>query len=338
MGGKSDQLAKLASRQRQAPSNSVSEIERRAAAAAAGVAARHGDASATSQTLPNSSAVAFRPAAPEVPRFASGIVDLPLDKIDDNPYNVRALYPAEDLSDLAMSIQANGQEQPIKAFPKPDGSGRYISVFGHRRRRACAIAGKLTVRAELCAPMNDRELYSASDAENGFRTQQTPIDDALVWQKLLKDKVFNTQSELAAASRKSEGTVAKTLALLEMPATLLDYVKEHPQRFGLRVAYELYTLAKKGFQTEALDLAKRVVVEELAAKEVESTAKHIASPKERKEKESSRQYKLTPNDIYLSGVIKDFDSGRVIVEVSVSSPEDRARLVTTLKRTLGVPN
>lgn len=340
MSGKADELKKLASRPKTTLGNSVSEIERRVAAAEEGVASRQ-DTPLASTVAPLAVTLSTKPAvttSSEEVRFAGGLVDLPLDKIDDNPYNVRALYPAEDISDLAMSIQANGQEQPIKAFLRPDGSGRYVSVFGHRRRRACAIAGKATVRAELCQAMNDRELYAASEAENSYRTQQTPIDNALVWKKLLQDDVFGTQAELAAASRTSESTVAKTLSLLDMPESLLAYLKEHPKSFGLRVAYELQTLARKGHQQEALDLATRVVMEDLTAKEVEATAKIIANPKERKEKESSRQYKVSPGGRFLSGVIKDFDSGRVLLEVSVAAAEERARLVQSLKETLGIPN
>ena len=75
------------------------------------------------------------------------IYDIPLDLIDDfpgHPYQVRM---DEDMDQLVESIKERGIITPVTLRPKED--GRYEMVSGHRRKKACEIAGMTTIKADV---------------------------------------------------------------------------------------------------------------------------------------------------------------------------------------------
>ena len=75
------------------------------------------------------------------------IHDIPLDLIDDfpgHPYQVRM---DEDMDQLVESIKERGIITPVTLRPKED--GRYEMVSGHRRKKACEIAGMTTIKADV---------------------------------------------------------------------------------------------------------------------------------------------------------------------------------------------
>jgi len=75
------------------------------------------------------------------------IHDIPLDLIDGfpgHPYQVRM---DEDMDQLVESIKERGIITPVTLRPKDD--GRYEMVSGHRRKKACEIAGMTTIKADV---------------------------------------------------------------------------------------------------------------------------------------------------------------------------------------------
>src|SRR5439155_316724 len=73
------------------------------------------------------------------------IVEIPLDLIDENPYQTRRTFDAAALNELAESIKANGLAQPVVV--RAGTNGRYVLVLGERRCRASKLAGKASVAA-----------------------------------------------------------------------------------------------------------------------------------------------------------------------------------------------
>ena len=75
------------------------------------------------------------------------IYDIPLSEIDefpDHPFQVRL---DEDMDQLVQSIRERGLITPVTLRQKDD--GRYEIVSGHRRCKACELAGMDTVKAEI---------------------------------------------------------------------------------------------------------------------------------------------------------------------------------------------
>ena len=78
------------------------------------------------------------------------IREIPLELIDsfpDHPYKVR---DDEDMLQLVESIKIRGVITPATVRQKED--GRYELVSGHRRKRACEIAGFKTLRGRGTEP------------------------------------------------------------------------------------------------------------------------------------------------------------------------------------------
>lgn len=75
------------------------------------------------------------------------IYDIPLDQIDDFPDHPFQVRLDEDMDQLVESICANGIITPVTLRQKED--GRYEMIAGHRRKKACEIAGFETIKAEI---------------------------------------------------------------------------------------------------------------------------------------------------------------------------------------------
>ncbi|MDD5911706.1 MAG: ParB/RepB/Spo0J family partition protein [Bacteroidales bacterium] len=75
------------------------------------------------------------------------IHDIPLDLIDDFPEHPYQVRMDEDMDQLVESIKERGIITPVTLRPKED--GRYEMVSGHRRKKACEIAGMTTIKADV---------------------------------------------------------------------------------------------------------------------------------------------------------------------------------------------
>ena len=75
------------------------------------------------------------------------IYDIPLTEIDDFPDHPFKVKMDEDMDQLVASIKERGLITPITLRPKEN--ERYEIVSGHRRKKACELAGLETVKAEV---------------------------------------------------------------------------------------------------------------------------------------------------------------------------------------------
>lgn len=75
------------------------------------------------------------------------IYDIPLNEIDDFPDHPFKVRLDEDMDQLVESVKSRGVITPVTLRQKED--GRYEIVSGHRRRKACELAGLETVPAEI---------------------------------------------------------------------------------------------------------------------------------------------------------------------------------------------
>ena len=111
------------------------------------------------------------------------IYDIPLDMIDDFPDHPFKVRLDEDMDQLVESIKERGLITPITLRQKDD--GRYEIVSGHRRKKACEIAGLETVRAEIKELSRDeaiilmvesnlqRSVILPSEKQNAFGSNET---------------------------------------------------------------------------------------------------------------------------------------------------------------------
>ena len=85
------------------------------------------------------------------------IFDIPISEIDDFPDHPFKVKIDEDMDQLVQSIKERGIITPVTLRPKED--GRYEIVSGHRRKKACEIAGLDTVKAEVREMSRDEAIH-----------------------------------------------------------------------------------------------------------------------------------------------------------------------------------
>lgn len=146
-----------------------------------------------------------------------------VDLIDHNPLNARteAEIEADPATDeLAASLGPNGPEQPI-SVRAVDG-GRFVVVFGCRRRVACKRKGIKFVQC-LVRNSDDNSALVARLLENLQRQDLTPVQEAKELHAL-QQALKLTQQEVAAKCGKGQAFVSMRLSLLKLPEGLQELI------------------------------------------------------------------------------------------------------------------
>jgi ParB family chromosome partitioning protein len=266
-------------------------------------------------------------AAPSTPANGIYLAMVPLDQIDPNPFNARRIYRPTRVSELAASIGAHGQEVPGTGTRRGD---RVVLAAGHYRLRALKVLGASTMALMIHEGLTDRDLYAFSYRENAEREGHSALDNAMAWRELLDQGVYASETEIAEVTGMSLSNVNKTMAALRLSAPVLDMVKEDPGAFALSVLYELALYEAAAGPAKALAMARLVGAGEAGRKEIQEARAQVESPKERKRKETSRQYRIVHEGQHI-GSLKEWDSGRVALEVLLADPKERVALVSELR-------
>lgn len=278
------------------------------------------------------------PAAPEAGSSARRagravqIATVPIEQVDPNPYNARRIYRQEHISELAVSIAASGQLVPAIATPRGE---RYVLVAGHYRLKALRMAGLEHIDLMLHEGLSDQELYQYSFRENTERSEQSALDNALVWRDLLEQKVYPNETALAEATGLSLPNINKTLQILRLSPPVIELVSQQPENFAMSALYELVLLEACAGAKLALQMAERLSKGEAGRKDVQELRARHETPKLRKRKENSRQYRIRVGETQI-GTIKEWDSGRIALDIVVVDSAERSALIDELKRRFGV--
>lgn len=108
--------------------------------------------------------------------------ELPLGLIDDPELPSRTSMADEPMDELVASIRAIGLQQPMIVHRAGE---RFNIIAGHRRLLACKRAG-LAVAPCLIYPTKDTAQIAIQYAENRFREELNPADEALLFAELLE--------------------------------------------------------------------------------------------------------------------------------------------------------
>lgn len=118
------------------------------------------------------------------------IYDIPLAEIDDFPDHPFQVRMDEDMDQLVESIKERGIITPITLRQKED--GRYELVSGHRRKKACELAGFETIKAEIRELTRDEAIILMVESN----LQRSVI--------LPSEKAFSYKMKLEAMSRQGQ--------------------------------------------------------------------------------------------------------------------------------------
>lgn len=141
-----------------------------------------------------------------------GRVEVALALIDDNPFQERSEYG--DLTDLANDIREHGLLQAPVA--RRAAGGRYELAFGHRRKRACELAGMSSMALMVVGWLSDERMATVAFSENEQRQDVTAIDKALAIQTMQTRFGWSLQ-EIADKLSMSRPAVSNLLRMLQLP-------------------------------------------------------------------------------------------------------------------------
>lgn len=198
---------------------------------------------------------------------------LPLARVRPNPLQPRKEFREEDLADLEASLRTSGLLQPITVRPAPRGDG-YELIAGERRFRAAQRLGWTEIPA-VVRDVDDKLLLSLAMVENLQRADLNPIEEAEGYEQMIRDFSL-TQQEVADIVGKDRSTVANTLRLLALPASVRRLVWD-----GALTVGHARALLGLGEQQRMADLAREVVAEGLSVRDVEQRVRSDAKPNRR---------------------------------------------------------
>lgn len=182
------------------------------------------------------------------------IYDIPLSEIDDFPNHPFKVKMDEDMNQLVQSVKERGVITPITLRQKED--GRYEIVSGHRRRKACELAGLDSVSAEIKELSRDeaiilmvesnlqRSIILPSEKAFSYKMrleamkrqgQRTDLTSGPVVQKFSRDALGDKAEE-------SGRQISRYIRLTELIPELLDMVDEN--KIAFRPAVELSYLTE----------------------------------------------------------------------------------------------
>lgn len=251
--------------------------------------------------------------------------------IDPNPYNARVNYKPQRVHKMSLEIKADGQMVPGIATIR---NGRFILAAGHYRWKGIELANIGFMDLMVYEQITDRELYKLSYKENAERSDQTIIDNACAWKNLLDDGVYENESAIAEETGISLPNINKILSILNLPKSVLNYIEEQENtKFALSSLYELQLYSAVASELDTLEMTKKIVNEDLTRDQIKNARTILEKPKPpRKTKENSRQYKILTSDTQRCiGHIKDFDSGKILLEVNEPDDEKRKKILEALK-------
>ncbi len=179
------------------------------------------------------------------------IRDIPLTEIDDFPGHPFQVREDEDMFQLVESIKERGVITPATVRQKED--GRYELVSGHRRKKACELAGFETLRCEVVELTRDEATILMVES-NFQRSQILPSEKAFAYKMRLeamkrqagrpsKENLspvgtnLRTDEQIALECGDSRNQIHRYVRLTNLVPELLELVDEG--KIKMRPAVEL---------------------------------------------------------------------------------------------------
>lgn len=178
------------------------------------------------------------------------IHDIPIELIDDFPDHPFKVRMDEDMDQLVESIKERGLITPITLRPKED--GRYEIVSGHRRKKACEIAGLSVIKADIREMTRDEAIIRMVES-NLQRSVILPSEKAFSYKMRLEalkrqgkrtdltssplETKLRSSAVIAKETGDSRAQVDRYIRLTELIPELLDLVDGN--QIALRPAVEL---------------------------------------------------------------------------------------------------
>lgn len=258
--------------------------------------------------------------------------EVELSRVIENPYNARELYDLSRIERLAASITLDGQLVPAISVRRGD---KYLLIAGHYRFKALKRGGFESIKMMVYPEdvVSDQKIYEFSFKENEERSEQTAMDNAFAWKRVLDKGVYGSITALSEAIGVSQPNITKTLSMLSLPDAVLDVIKDAPDRFGLSLAYELQRYAKLAPEAKSVEFALQIKDNEISRKEIMAARAALETKAKSPEKRKNQMSRSYPLDYDLGkGSVKEWDNGKVQVDIRFSTDEEKVRFLEYVQR------
>ncbi len=185
---------------------------------------------------------------------------IPIDKIEDFPNHPYQVKDNDEMREFAENIKANGVVMPVIVRPLKEGT--YEMISGHRRKRACQLAGIKEIKAIVRELTDEQAIIQMVDS-NKQREKILPSEKAFAYKmKLEAIKKQGKRNDLITSSpmaTKLNGTITaeivgeefgegkdnvyRYIRLTELIPEILQLVDE--EKMKLRPAVEISYLKKE---------------------------------------------------------------------------------------------
>lgn len=186
----------------------------------------------------------------------SKIRDIPISEIDEFPDHPFKVLIDGDMEQLVESIKRNGVMTPATVRLKED--GRYELISGHRRKKACELAGLETLKCEVKDLTRDEAIIVMVES-NLQRSVILPSEKAFAYKMRLEamnrqgQRLDLTSTPMVSKSRSNEALADKVgesreqirrfIRLTELVPEILQMVDE--RQIAFRPAVEISYLAEE---------------------------------------------------------------------------------------------
>lgn len=186
----------------------------------------------------------------------SKIRDIPLSEIDEFPDHPFKVLMDEDMEQLVESIKRNGVMTPATVRLKED--GRYELISGHRRKKACELAGLETLKCEIKDLTRDEAIIIMVES-NLQRSVILPSEKAFAYKMRLEAmkrqgertdltsapmvQKLTSREKIAEKSGDSHEQIRRFIRLTELVPEILQMVDD--RQIAFRPAVEISYLAEE---------------------------------------------------------------------------------------------
>ena len=186
----------------------------------------------------------------------SRIRDIPISEIDEFPDHPFKVLMNEDMEQLVESVSRNGVMTPATVRQKED--GRYELISGHRRKKACELAGLETLKCEVKELTRDEAIIVMVES-NLQRSTILPSEKAFAYKMRLEamnrqgertdltfspvGKKLRSGIELAENVGDSQSQIYRYIHLTELVPEILQMVDE--RQIAFRPAVEISYLSEE---------------------------------------------------------------------------------------------
>lgn len=194
------------------------------------------------------------------------IYKLKLSSVEPRPDQPRKHFDEDALRQLADSVSVHGVLQPILVSETEP--GRYAIIAGERRWRAAKLAGLSEIPA-IVLDFDEMTAAEISLIENIQRENLNPYEEAEAYRALISQFSL-TQEELSSRIGKSRSAIANSLRLLDLPDSVVPFVKS-----GELTAGHARALLSLRDPYDVPVLADRIIEKSLSVRAAEAMAKSM---------------------------------------------------------------